>query len=299
MLLSAPSGFGARALPEPSASLRYRPSRNRGRCAVAARSAAEGLSAIIVGGSSGMGKGAAKEVVRRGGRVLIASRSLTKLERAAEEISLEAQGGGAVSFAALDNTDEAQVREFFANLDKPYDALVVSAADKALHGPFLELPPEDVQRFFLSKYWGAYYCAHYGGKVLQDDGSITFFSGVLNRRPGLNCSPLAAINGAVEGLTRSLALELGPKLRVNCFSPGFMNTERFDHMDEEKREAMLANTASSLPLGRVGTPDDAGEALYFLMTNKFTTGIVLDCDGGHQIRQYAQATSDPFRASKQ
>lgn len=144
------------------------------------------------------------------GRVLIASRSLTKLERAAEEISLEAQGGGAVSFAALDNTDEAQVREFFANLDKPYDALVVrvrgvapksysghtyfpfacamsprppvsrvqvSAADKALHGPFLELPPEDVQRFFLSKYWGAYYCAHYGGKVLQDDGSITFFSG--------------------------------------------------------------------------------------------------------------------------
>mmetsp|Transcript_3160 Transcript_3160/g.8970 ORF Transcript_3160/g.8970 Transcript_3160/m.8970 type:complete len:80 (-) Transcript_3160:1115-1354(-) len=74
-----------------------------------------------------------------------------------------------------------------------------------------------------------------------------------------------------------------------------MDTERFDHMDPEKRQAMLENTAFSLPLQRVGNREDAGQALYFLMTNKFTTGIVLDCDGGHQIRQYAQAVSDPFR----
>mmetsp|Transcript_64897 Transcript_64897/g.205013 ORF Transcript_64897/g.205013 Transcript_64897/m.205013 type:complete len:146 (-) Transcript_64897:234-671(-) len=126
-------------------------------------------------------------------------------------------------------------------------------------------------------------------------GSITFFSGVLNRRPGLNCSPLAVTNGAIEGLSRALALELGPRLRVNTFSPGFHDTERFDKMDDAKKEAMLANTAASLPLKRVGQPEDAGEALYFLMTNRFTTGITLDCDGGHQIRQYVDASTDPFR----
>jgi NAD(P)-dependent dehydrogenase (short-subunit alcohol dehydrogenase family) len=94
---------------------------------------------------------------------------------------------------------------------------------------------------------------------------------------------------------RALALELGPRLRVNCFSPGFMDTERFDHMEANDRAAMLESTAQSLPLNRVGQAQDAGQALYFLMSNQFTTGIVLDCDGGHQIRQYATQTNDPFR----
>ena len=54
----------------------------------------------------------------------------------------------------------------------------VSAADKALHGSFLDLKPSEVQEFFQSKYWGAYYCAHYGAPALSDGGSITLFSGV-------------------------------------------------------------------------------------------------------------------------
>ena len=68
-------------------------------------------------------------------------------------------------------------------------------------------------------------------------------------------SPLAICNGAIEGLTRSLALELGPRLRVNCFSPGFVDTERFDHMPADRKAAMLESTASSLPLNRVGQPE--------------------------------------------
>ena len=59
----------------------------------------------------------------------------------------------------------------------------------------------------------------------------------------MNCAPLASTNGALEGLTRALALEMGPRLRVNCLSPGFCDTERFDHMDPERKAAMLANTA--------------------------------------------------------
>lgn len=102
-------------------------------------------------------------------------------------------------------------------------------------------------------------------------------------------------NGALEGLTRSLALELGPRLRVNCLSPGFCETERFDHMDKDRKAAMLANTADSLPLRRVGEPSDMGEAIHYLATAKFVTGVVLDVDGGHTIRQYANSASDPMR----
>ena len=103
----------------------------------------------------------------------------------------------------------------------------------------------------------------------------------------------AAVNGALEGLTRALALEFGPRLRVNCLSPGFCDTERFDHMPAARKAAMLANTAASLPLRRVGAPRDMGEALYYLVSAPFVTGVVLDCDGGHHIRQYADAASDP------
>ena len=59
---------------------------------------------------------------------------------------------------------------------------------------------------------------------------------------------------------------------------------------------MLANTAASLPLRRVGQPADMGEALYYLVSAPFVTGVVLDCDGGHHIRQYASVVGDPMRS---
>ena len=69
-------------------------------------------------------------------------------------------------------------------------------------------------------------------------------------------------------------------------------------MPPAKKAAMLANTAESLPLKRVGEPADMGQALDFLLCSPFTTGVVLDCDGGHHIRQYASPNSDPMREAE-
>lgn len=266
------------------------------------------MNTIIVGGSSGMGKATAVSTVARGGNALIVSRSKEKLERAVSEIKSKAiemrqsKDIGNVLTAVLDVTDEDAIREFaekqIQNADGTglhYDALVFSAAGKAPHGPITSLPTSETRELFETKFWGAYNCAKYISPCLRDGGSIIFVSGVLNRRPGINCSPLASTNGALEGLTRALALELGARLRVNCLSPGFCETERFDHMDEEKKRGMMANTADSLPLKRVGQPSDMGEAIYHLMESNFVTGVVLDCDGGHHIRQYANKNSDPMR----
>lgn len=260
------------------------------------------VDAIVIGGSSGMGKAAAREVVKRGGKVLIGSRSREKLDAAAADIASSlgldpADAEARVRVAVVDNTDETSVRNFFADVPPgEYNGMVVSAAARSVHGAFLDLDVADVRAFVDSKFWGAYHCAKHGAPRLADGGGVVLFSGVLSRRPGVNCSPLAVCNGAIEGLVRSLALELGPRLRVNCFSPGFVDTERFDHMPPERREAMLASTASSLPLERVGAPEDAGLALHFLMQSAYTTGAILDCDGGHQVRQYATREGDPMRA---
>ncbi|KAL7537915.1 hypothetical protein ACHAWF_005937 [Thalassiosira exigua] len=254
---------------------------------------------IVVGGSSGMGKAAAIAAVRRGGKALLVSRSKEKLDRAVAEVGAAAEGGetgGTVSAASLDITDEAAVREFGESIaSEEWDSLVVSSAGKAPHGPVVDLPISETRSLFESKFFGALHAAKYISPKLKNGGSITFVSGVLGRRPGINCSPLASTNGALEGLTRSLALELGPRLRVNCLSPGFCNTERFDHMDEGRKNAMLENTAESLPLKKVGQPQDMGEAIYYLATARFVTGVVLDVDGGHSIRQYANASNDPMR----
>jgi len=269
------------------------------------------INTIIVGGSSGMGKATAMSTIIRGGDALIVSRSRTKLDKAILDIESkvkEYSAGrtsstsiGNIYTAVLDVQDEDAIQRF-AEMElsstarhNQWDALVFSAAGKAPHGPIIDLPTSQTRELFETKFWGAYNCAKYICPKLSDDGCVVFVSGVLNRRPGINCSPLASTNGALEGLTRALALELAPRLRVNCLSPGFCETERFDHMDPEKKVGMMKNTADSLPLQRVGKPEDMGEAIYSLLELSFVTGVILDCDGGHHIRQYANKSSDPMR----
>ena len=264
------------------------------------------LSVIIVGGSSGMGKAAALEVLKAKGKVLLISRSNEKLEDAKESLRAKlledfAEDDPSESFDSIqtlvcDITDETAVQTVARKIEpQRFDGLVVTAAGKAAHGPVLSLPTKDTRDMLESKLWGAYYCAKHLSPLLLDGGSVVFCAGILNRRPGLNCAPLAMANGALEGLTRTLALEWGPRLRVNCLSPGFCDTERFDHMETSHKQAMMDNTAASLPLRKVGQPTDMGRAIFYLLTARFCTGVILDVDGGHGIRQYAQSSTDPMR----
>ena len=255
------------------------------------------VNAIVVGGSSGMGKAAALAVLQRGGRIMLVSRSEDKLLRAKSELKNKVPEAD-IEIRSCDVSDEEQVVTLANLIDSNvWDSLIVSAAGMAPHGPMLSLPTSDTRAIMQSKVWTAYYCAKHLSPKLRDKGAVIFVAGILNRRPGLNCSPLAMANGALEGLTRSLALEWGPRLRVNCLSPGFCDTERFNHMDADRKERMLANTAASLPLQRVGQPEDMGEAIFYLLSATFCTGIVLDVDGGHGIRQYANPTTDPMRTT--
>ena len=313
------------------------------------------INVIVIGGSSGMGKAAALEVIKHGGRVMLVSRTKTKLEQAKQQL-LNQVPSGQIEIFVLDVTQEQDVKDFAAQKCKLslshaaagdgdtssssslWDGLVITAAGRAAHGPLETLPTNEAREMLESKLWGAHNCAKYIGPHIKPGGSIVFCAGILNRRPGLNCSPLAMANGALEGLTRSLALEWGPpprQLRVNCLSPGFCNTERFDHMTDDKKQLMFENTASSLPLRRIGQPSDMGQAIYYLLTAPFCTGVILDVDGkfaslrntplyllvccqprlthvvfnskqphasimlgGHGIRQYANANNDPMRQTK-
>ena len=114
---------------------------------------------------------------------------------------------------------------------------------------------------------------------LPAGGSLTFVSGYLSIRPRPNSAIVSAANGALESLSRALALELAP-VRVNCVSPGIIDTPIRAAMPEEARRDMLAKAAASLPVGRVGVGEDIARQILSFMANGFATGATVYIDGG-------------------
>ena len=228
---------------------------------------------VVIGGSSGMGQAVAEKSARFAARVVIASRSQDKLKAAAAQI------GGNVHWQVVDTTDEASVSDLFDGLGI-VDHLVIPGSSVKT-GALREMPLADGLFTMRSKFWGPYLCAKHAR--INPNGSITFFSGILSRRPGLNDAILASVNAAVEAMGRALAKDLAP-VRVNVISPGMTaGTGAYLKMPEAARKGMFESIAQRLPVGRVGRPEDIADVVLMLMTNGFITGIVLDVDGGGLI----------------
>ncbi|WP_379147640.1 SDR family oxidoreductase [Paenibacillus sp. sgz500992] len=235
-----------------------------------------GQKVVIVGGSSGIGLETARRAAAEGAEIVIASRSRHKLEQAKSAIGT----GAKVTSHILDVTDEEQMRLFFEQTGT-FDHLVVSAAETS-GGPFLATPTSTARSLFENKFWGQYYAAKYAAPMLNPNGSITLFSGVVAFKSMVGSSMLGAVNAAVANLGRTLALELAP-LRVNIVSPGIIDTPSRAGMAEDSRNAFYSSTAAKLPVQRVGTAADVAEGVLYLIHNGFTTGTVLHIDGGHSL----------------
>ena len=221
------------------------------------------MRAVFVGGSSGIGLAAAQRAAAAGWDVVVASRNPERGDVDAERVT-------------LDISDETVVRETFAALG-PIDHLVFSPVARA-GGPAKELDLEAARRAFDIKLWGPF-CAVQAADVRE---SVVFVSGVAATTPMRGGSATAAVNGAIEALVRTLAVELAP-VRVNAVSPGIVATPTWDGMADADREAMFDRLAGALPSGRVGEADELGAAIWLLLTNAFITGTVLPVDGGHRL----------------
>ncbi|MGL5627283.1 MAG: SDR family oxidoreductase [Candidatus Rhabdochlamydia sp.] len=231
------------------------------------------LKTVIIGGSSGMGLATAQMLHSLGHEIIIAGRSPNKLENAKKVI------GKADSYI-LDVTKEKDVSLFFDSIG-PFDHLVTSAASFIM-GPFLKLPLDEAKHFFDSKFWGQYSAAKYGASHIRTGGSITFFSGVAGQKPFLNFSAGSAINAALEGLTRALALELSP-IRVNAISPGTVETPVWDILPQQQRLQEFDESAQRLPAKRIGQPEDIAQAVVYLIQCGYATGSIVYVDGGSRI----------------
>lgn len=233
---------------------------------------------VVIGGSAGMGYAIAEAAVDAGAEVAIAARGADRLDAAAEQ--LEERGARTVARQALRVEDRAAVRSFLEG-SAPFDHLVLpgSTVEPVSYG---DLTEEVARASFDSKFWGPFWAVFDGRPFLRRGGSIIFFSGVASRRPVPGYVIGGCVNGALEAATRSLALELGQEgLRVNTIAPGFVMTPLFEALhDPEDVATRLEEAKRRLPVGRVGTPEEAASVAMMFMTNGFVTGQVLALDGG-------------------
>ncbi|MCC5963613.1 MAG: SDR family oxidoreductase [Rhodobacteraceae bacterium] len=217
-----------------------------------------------------------------GTEVILAGRSADRLEAARRSLGAAAPAG----VVAFDMTDAEQLRRAVSQLPAGGIDHLVTTAASATRGPFADRPVSELRAMFDAKFWGPYGLARAALPHVRGGGAIVLFSGVLSRRPGINCAALGAACAAVEALTRGLALEHSQRLRVNCIAPGMVRTELHDRVPPDRRAAMFAATGASLPVGRIGHSDEIAEAVLLSATNGYMTGHVLDVDGGHVVRQY-------------
>ncbi|XPG48641.1 SDR family oxidoreductase [Variovorax sp. KK3] len=225
---------------------------------------------LVVGGSSGIGRAAAQAFALAGAHVTIASRSASKVQAAA----------GAIGCAGMvvDATTDDDVASLAAG-QEAWDHVVVSAAQTPT-GPVRTMTLPDAQAAMGSKFWSAYRIAK--SVPIADGGSLTFVSGFLAVRPNPKMVLQGAINAALDALGRGLALELAP-VRVNTVSPGLIETPLWDRADHAARAAAFDAARRSLPVRRVGHPDDVARAILYLAANGFATGTTVRVDGGGAI----------------
>ena len=227
----------------------------------------KGKTVVVVGGSSGIGYSTAEMAKAEGANIVIASHNPDRLKAAADKLGAKA--------IACDVTKDDSVANLFRGTG-PVDHVIVTAAQLKT-GPFKTVSMDDVRSTLEGKFWGAWRVARCA--EINKGGSLILVSGFLSIRPRMNSAIVSSANGALESLSRALALELAP-VRVNCVSPGLIDTPIRAAMPEAARRDMLEKTAAALPVKRVGLGDDIARQILAFMLNGFATGSVAYIDGG-------------------
>ena len=247
----------------------------------------QGKSAIITGGSKGIGKAIAQAFSEAGASVALAARSREELEQAAKEI--EAAGGRALAIPT-DVTDPEQVQQLIdrtvADLGT-VDILVNNAGAAPFLSTLDQIRLEGFEKYFRLNFLGAVYCTKAVAPVLtaKSDGCVLNIASVAGfiASPGLTY--YASAKAALINFTRTMAQEWAAyRVRVNALAPGWIETD----MNEPARQMMPEFNRSvldSIPLGRWGTPEDVAGAATFLCSPaaSFITGSVLIVDGGQTL----------------
>ena len=243
------------------------------------------MKALIVGGSSGIGKETAKLLLQRNVEVELIAKDSKKLEEAKKELEVY----GTVRTESINLYDQEQVSKFIEKIrgDKQQINYLVNAAGTFNPKPFLEHNTSDYDQYLeLNK--SLFFITQAVAENMKKNGGGSIVNiGSMWAKQAIKATPSSAYSMAKAGLhslTQHLAMELAEhKIRVNAVSPAVVTTPIYNKFIEpEKVEETLASFNDFHPIGRVGKPNDVASVVDYLLSDKsgWITGVIWDVDGG-------------------
>ena len=243
--------------------------------------------ALVTGGATGIGKSAVLALVRAGYDVAI---NYNSSEAAARDTSREAEKLGAKTLLVkCDVSDEAGVRSMLDSINKTFgrlDVLINNAGTTAAWNTkdLDSLSLDEWDRVFAVNVRGLFQVTRASLPLLRKGvhPCVINTASIVGLRPGPQPPPYAASKAAVVNLTKTLAWNLGPEIRVNAVAPGWMEGDWMKRMLKDKYEDLIGKRAAATPLKRVVTADDVAQTMMSLVeSNRFVTGEVIVIDGGY------------------
>ncbi|MCY4278190.1 MAG: SDR family oxidoreductase [Gammaproteobacteria bacterium] len=241
-------------------------------------------SVVVTGGASGFGKAIAEKFAGEGASVVVADLDFDGAQAVAEALP------DALAFK-IDVADEAMNQALVARAVDAFGKIDVYCANAGvphLAQPMVSMKVADFDRMFAINVRSVFLAAKYAVPHMPEGSSLISTASIGGKRPRPGLTPYNASKGALITLTRGLAAELAPKIRVNCLCPvssatGFdLNATGVAELPED----MDAAVVGGIPMGRRASPDDVAGAYAFLASTDaaFLTGVCLDVDGGRSIQ---------------
>ncbi|WP_118974283.1 SDR family oxidoreductase [Taibaiella koreensis] len=232
---------------------------------------------LIVGGSQGMGLGAAKQALHAGAKVVLLSRDQLKLDQIVETL-----GSNCRRIVG----DITAIDSYKTLLEEagPFDHLFISASPGG-STTFDTAYTSIGQTYLYGKFWYTFSFLQAALPFINEKGSITLLSGGFAVSPHPEHVLVTVAFSAIEGLARALAISLAP-LRVNAIRPTDIEKDTSTFQSAAAKEQYETETASATLTGRIGRVEDIGETVVYLMSNPFITGQIIELDGGASISYY-------------
>jgi 3-oxoacyl-[acyl-carrier protein] reductase len=244
-----------------------------------------GKAALVTGGGTGIGAAVVLALAKAGYDVAI---NYSRSEGPAKDVAKQAEQAGvkAITIKA-DVADDKSVRAMLAEVEKSFgrlDVLVNNAGTTADWKPrdLESISEEAWDRVFAVNTKSIFLVTRAAVKLLKaSKGCIVNTASIVGLRPGPQPIPYAASKAAVVNMTKTLAWNLGPDIRVNAVAPGWMEGEWMERMLGDKYRDLMDRRAKMTPLRRCVTADDVAETMMtFIQSNRFVTGEILVIDGG-------------------
>lgn len=243
-------------------------------------------AALVTGAASGIGRSAVLALARAGYDVAI---NYSRSDKAAREVEAEAQSAGARTLLCkCDVADDAAVRAMLKTVEAAFghlDVLVNNAGTTTDVKPkdFEGMSVEEWDRVFAVNVRGLFQVTRASLPLLRKskEACIVNTASIVGLRPGPQPLAYAASKAAVVNLTKTLAYNLGPDIRVNAVAPGWMEGDWMKRMLKDKYDDLMGRRAKLTPLKRCVTADDVAETMMSLIQgNRFVTGEIIVVDGG-------------------